>query len=161
VSGPPPAFLALDFFELDSNQMTGASDAIYRSNDGGLTWSSPGPTPGAVADLAISARYADTLFSGTTGGLVLARMAAMRGHLPCPKAAQPAWCRPWRMAGYSSLSSAKAFTSRGDSGETWTLMAVAEAIDGALLHLVGDFGGSLFAVTQFMKVFTSDDGGRT
>jgi photosystem II stability/assembly factor-like uncharacterized protein len=68
VSGPPPAFLALDFFELDSNQMTGASDAIYRSNDGGLTWSSPGPTPGAVADLAISARYADTLFAGTTGG---------------------------------------------------------------------------------------------
>jgi hypothetical protein len=50
VSSPPPAFLALDFFELDSNQMTGASDAIYRSNDGGLTWSSPGPTPGAVAD---------------------------------------------------------------------------------------------------------------
>jgi hypothetical protein len=40
-------------------------------------------------------------------------------------------------------------------------MAVAEAIDEALLHLVGDFGGSLFAVTQFMKVFTSDDGGRT
>jgi hypothetical protein len=65
------------------------------------------------------------------------------------------------MAGYSPLSSAKAFTSGGDSSETWTLMAVAEAIDEALLHLVGDFGGSLFAVTQFMKVFTSDDGGRT
>lgn len=65
------------------------------------------------------------------------------------------------MAGYSPLSSAKAFTVGGDSSETWTLMAVAEAIDEALLHLVGDFGGSLFAVTQFMKVFTSDDGGRT
>ena len=49
----------------------------------------------------------------------------------------------------------------GDSSETWTLMAVAEAIDEALLHLVGDFGRRLFAVTQFMKVFTSDNGGRT
>ena len=49
----------------------------------------------------------------------------------------------------------------GDSGETWTLMARAEAFDGALLHLVGDFGGSLFAVTQFMKILTSNDGGKT
>ena len=43
----------------------------------------------------------------------------------------------------------------GDSGDTWTLMAGSQAFDGALLHLVGDFGGSLFAVTQFMKVLTS------
>jgi hypothetical protein len=50
---------------------------------------------------------------------------------------------------------------RGGFQQNLTLMAVAEAIDEALLHLVGDFGGSLFAVTQFMKVFTSDDGGRT
>ncbi|MBT3396562.1 MAG: hypothetical protein HN423_05220, partial [Alphaproteobacteria bacterium] len=39
--------------------------------------------------------------------------------------------------------------------------AAAYMFDGALLHLVGNFGGTLFAVTQFMKVLTSDDGGRT
>ena len=49
----------------------------------------------------------------------------------------------------------------GDSGENLTLVVAAEAFDGALLHLVGKFVGSLFAVTQFMKVLTSDDGGRT
>ena len=51
--------------------MAGASDALYRTGDGGLTWESAGAIPAPVADLAISPRLADTLFAATTGGLFI------------------------------------------------------------------------------------------
>ena len=49
----------------------------------------------------------------------------------------------------------------GNAGQPWDLVAPATAFEGALLHLAGNFAGTLFAVTQFMKLLVSDDGGGT
>jgi photosystem II stability/assembly factor-like uncharacterized protein len=161
VATPPPAFLTLDTFTFDPKQMTGASDAIYRTFDGGLTWVSPGPVPGAVADLAISARYADTLFAGTTTGLFFSQDGGQSWKLALAEGRPTSMVQTMADGRVFAFVIGQGLYVGGDSGEIWALLAAADMFDGALLHLVGNFGGTLFAVTQFMKVLTSDDGGRT
>lgn len=157
----PSAFLALDIFDRDSNVMVGVSDTLYRSADGGLTWVSAGAVPGPVADLAMSPTRPDTMFAATTGGLFVTEdgsqtwRAALAEGKPCSLVETLADGRAYAFVIGEGLYVG------GDSGQAWSLVAPADNFDGALLHLAADFGGNLFAVTQFVKLLVSDDGGRT
>jgi len=46
------------------------------------------------------------------------------------------------------------------AGVDWELAAPAAAFDGPLIHLVAAAGSPAYAVTQYMKILTSGDGGR-
>lgn len=59
---------------------------------------------------------------------------------------------------YAFVSGTGLMISAG--GANWKLAAPAEAFDGALIHLTAAAGGPAYAVTQFMKILSSGDGGR-
>ena len=159
---PPPAFLALDIFDADPALMAGAAGALYRSADSGITWqAAAGALPGQVADLAIAPRRPETIFAGTTGGLFVTEDGgdSWRAALAEGRPASLVEILPDGRA-FAFIVGEGLFVG-GDAGQAWILVAPASAFDGALLHLAGDFGGNLFAVTQFMKLLVSHDGGRT
>ena len=153
---PPPAFLALDYFAGDPNKMAGASDALYQTSDGGLTWTAAVALPGQPID-----RSAQTLFVGTTSGLFVTEDGGQSWLLALAEG------RPASMV--ASVGDGRVFAFvigqglfvGGNAGQPWDLVAPATAFEGALLHLAGNFAGTLFAVTQFMKLLVSDDGGGT
>lgn len=162
-AGPGP-FLVLEASRTDPQLLFGAAvGVLYRSNDGGRTWTELGPAPAPVVDLAAAAAK-DVAYLGTARRLF---RTADAGKTRAPVAIEGA-NRAASMAATLPDGATYAFVTgiglvqMATNGASWTVVTPAADFDGALLHLTARANtGRTYAVTQYMKILVSDDGGKT
>ncbi len=160
----PGPFLALDVSPANPKYLYGtAGMEVFRTQDGGVTWQGQSPAPGTPIDVAASVKDANTVFLATAKGLFGSKdggktwadaISTEIGKATTMVAATPDGSTYAFVAGVGLMKSA--------DGVKWDTVAPANAFDGALLHFaVSSANGQLYAVTQFMKIIASTDGGKT
>jgi photosystem II stability/assembly factor-like uncharacterized protein len=73
--GGPVDFHQMDASKVDPRVIYGVHDGLQASRDGGATWTTVGPAPPDLLQIAASAAAADTLYAATTAGLLRSRDA--------------------------------------------------------------------------------------
>lgn len=135
------------------------------SRDAGATWTNEGEVPSGVLDIAASAIKEGTIYVGTPQGLMVTRDAGMTWS----EAFKSKKKRPATMV--EILPDGTLYTfSHGQGLITFDgttrkgkILAGAKKFDGALIRLAANPKNKdhLVAVTQYMKLLVSEDGGKT
>jgi photosystem II stability/assembly factor-like uncharacterized protein len=140
------------------------ADGLYQSLDAGKNWKNIAKMPPASLGLATSQKSANDLLAATAKGL---KASADGGKSWQPVTVGPAGkpasmvARDGRNKAWTFIVSAGLFTQT--KGGKWVKRAPAGQFDGALIQLTGHKSatGQLVALTQYMKLLKSRDGGRT
>ena len=159
--GGPVDFHAMAISRADSKVIYGLYGGVQVSRDGGETWTSTGPGPDQVIDLAAASTAADTVYAGTAGGLMQSTDAGKTWTLLGPQG-QPATMVEATADGslyvffagiglFQLPKDGKSVALASDFGERYILHLTADPADAA--HLV--------AVTDESAVLESQDGGKT
>ena len=138
--------------------------SLMGSDDAGKTWSVIADIPANSLSLAASRKNAKVLLAATGGGLLASGdggetwldIPVGPDGKPASMVARDGRDRPWAFIVGSGLY------TQSKNGE-WELMTVAKQFDGALIHLTGlkSKPDSLIAITQYMKILSSADKGKT
>lgn len=164
-AGGPVDFHQMDVSRADPKVIYGVYGGLQRSPDGGRNWSTAGPVPDGLIDIAASGKDADTLYAATRNGLFKS-VDAGRSWQMAHILRQPA-----TMVQVTGGGEVYAFifgtglVRADDGGVNWQL--VSNAFGGAYVaHLAVDNkdGRKLYAValnpqTQAQTLLVSDDGG--
>ncbi len=135
--------------------------SLHFSADGGRNWQDVGPPPAATLGLKVLDASAKNLLAATAKGL----KESTDGGKSWKSVDAGPKNRPASMAGRAGSGSAYAFIvggglyARPEPGAKWRKLTGAKAFDGALIHLTGQ-PNRLVAVTQYMKILISRDGGK-
>ncbi|MDA1131707.1 MAG: hypothetical protein O2905_00585 [Proteobacteria bacterium] len=166
VGAPSEPFLALHGSAANYSRLVGVAGNVFHSEDGGQSWIDAGPPPATVVDIAADPGDAHAIWLGTTAGLFRSsddgESWAPANHLTGPSAVTLVEFAPDGtlfafLPGVGLLAAPDAV----GGPRAWTQVAPAAAFDGALIHLTVAAGGVAYAVTQFMKIVVSRDGGRS
>lgn len=143
----------------DMKRLYAIGKALHFSRDGGANWLDVGAPPAATLGLKVLDASAGNLLAATAKGL----MESTDGGKSWISAGAGPEGRPASMVG--KAGSAYAFVvggglyARAKPGRKWRQLSGPKAFDGALIHLTGS-PERLVAVTQYMKILISRDGGQ-
>ncbi len=144
----------------DMKRLYAIGKALHVSRDGGGNWRDVGAPPAATLGLKVLDASAGNLLAATAKGL----MESTDGGKSWKSASAGPDGRPASMVGKAG-SGAYAFVvggglyTRAKPGRKWQQLSGPKAFDGALIHLTGS-SERLVAVTQYMKILISRDGGQ-
>lgn len=166
VAAPTEPFLALHGSPANYSRLVGVAGNVFRSGDGGQSWTDAGPPPAAVVDIAAEPGVPRSIWLGTAAGLF---HSADDGEswTPAHPVVEPTpvtlveFAPDGTLFGFLSGVGLLAAPDPAGGGRHWEQLAPAADFDGALIHLTVAAGGVAYAVTQFMKILASRDGGRT
>ena len=140
---------------------------LMQSRDAGKIWTNAGAMPTASLGLAASRKSADKLLAATAKGL----KSSIDGGKSWQATGVGPSGKPASMVAMNKQDRAWAFVVGAglyvgqdvfaDGKGKWRKLAEAKRFDGALIHLTSHKSrpGHLIAVTQYMKVLQSRDGG--
>ena len=150
---------------LDPNVVYGTHGGLQVSRDAGASWAIENGVPDGVLDIAASATAEGTIYVSTPKGLMVSRNEGKTWS----EAFKSKKKRPATLV--EILPDGTLFTyihGRGlitfnEKDRKGSLLASAKKFDGALIHIAADPKDRehLFAVTQYMKILVSEDGGKT
>jgi photosystem II stability/assembly factor-like uncharacterized protein len=158
----PVHFMAVS--TLAPSTVYGTHGGLQVSHDAGRTWETRAAPKGAL-DIAASTARTGRVYLATGSGLFVTDdegatwTVAFSGDKPRP-ATMVATVADGTV--YAHIHG-HGLVHRQDPDGPWSMVAPADGFDGALIHLALDPGNPqhLVAVTQFMKILTSRDAGRT
>ncbi|MBI1353380.1 MAG: hypothetical protein GC160_03460 [Acidobacteria bacterium] len=165
--GPPwfrPRAIALDPHDVD-RVYNGGTDGLYRSDDGGASWTKLPLEPGFVSDLVLDPDSPDTLYALTPNGVfksadagqtwtLKTTAAGTRGALALdPSAPQTVYFAESRPGGQVQRST--------DGGETWTSIrnGLPENLVVSSLAVDPRSSQTLYLASDYLGVFRSEDAG--
>lgn len=165
-AAPEPAkvhFMAVS--ALNPKIVYGTHGGLQISRDGGASWTTEGEVPNGVLDIAASAISEGTVYVGTPKGLMVTR----DGGKTWSEAFKSKKKRPATMVEILPGGTLYTFAhGQGlivfdESTRKGKILAGAKKFDGALIHLAANPRNKdhLVAVTQYMKLLISEDGGKT
>ena len=165
-AAPKPAkvhFMAMS--ALNQNAVYGTHGGLQVSRDAGATWTIEGEVPSGVLDIAASAIKEGTIYVGTPQGLMVTRDAGMTWS----EAFKSKKKRPATMVEILpdgtlyTFSHGQGLITFDETSRKGKIVASAKKFDGALIHLAANPKNKehLVAVTQYMKLLVSEDGGKT
>lgn len=135
---------------------------LYRSDDGGVTWTELGAAPAPVVDLA-GASARDLVYLATARGMYRSADAGRTWTLlQADGSTRPISAVATLPDGFTyAFVTGVGLVAINANGVGWVVGSPAANFDGALLHLTARLTGRTYAVTQFMKILVSEDRGRT
>ena len=165
-AAPAPAkvhFMAIS--ALNPDVVYGTHGGLQVSRDAGATWTIEGKIPNGVLDIAASATTEDTIYVGTPQGLMVSRNAGKSWtNAFKSKKKHPATMVEITPDGtLFTFSHGRRLITFDEATRKGKILASAKKFDGALIHLAVDPNNKahLVAVTQYMKLLVSEDGGKT
>lgn len=150
---------------LDPDVVYGTHGGLQISRDAGATWAIESEVPNGVLDIAASATADGTVYVGTPKGLMVSR----NGGKTWSAAFKSKKKRPATMVEILPEGTLYTFVhgqgliSFDEKTRKGKILAKAKKFDGALIHLAANPKNRdhLVAVTQYMKIVVSNDGGKT
>ena len=150
---------------LNPNVIYGTHGGLQVSRDAGATWTLEGEIPNGVLDIAASAIKEGTIYVGTPQGLMVSR----DGGKTWSEAFKSKKKRPATLVEILpdgtlyTFSHGQGLITFDETTRKGKILASAKNFDGALIHLAADPKDKehLVAVTQYMKLLVSEDGGKT
>ena len=165
-AAPEPSkvhFMAMS--ALNPNVVYGTHGGLQVSRDAGATWTTEGEIPKGVLDIAASATTEGTIYVGTPRGLMVSRNEGKSWtNAFKSKKKRPATMVEIMPDGtLFTFSHGQGLITFDEATRKGKILASAKKFDGALIHLAADPKNKdhLVAVTQYMKLLVSADGGKT